>query len=55
VTGLGFNAGWIDFADRGAHTRHGFVGVDQAIVSVKTYRLILKALVYGACADLDVA
>jgi uncharacterized protein YbjT (DUF2867 family) len=27
----GFNAGWIDFADRGAHARKGSVSIDQAI------------------------
>lgn len=30
----GFNAGWIDFADRGAHARKGAIGVDQAIATL---------------------
>jgi uncharacterized protein YbjT (DUF2867 family) len=30
----GFNAGWIDFADRGAHARKGFVNIDQAIATL---------------------
>ena len=30
----GFNAGWIDFADRGAHARKGAVGIDQAIATL---------------------
>jgi uncharacterized protein YbjT (DUF2867 family) len=27
----GFNAGWIDFPDHGAHARKGSIGIDQAI------------------------
>ena len=30
----GFNAGWIDFADRGAHARKGSISVDQAIATL---------------------
>jgi uncharacterized protein YbjT (DUF2867 family) len=30
----GFNAGWIDFADRGAHARKGSIGIDQAITTL---------------------
>lgn len=30
----GFNAGWIDFADRGAHARKGAIGIDQAIATL---------------------
>src|SRR6202166_751434 len=30
----GFNAGWIDFADRGAHARKGSTGIDQAITTL---------------------
>jgi len=30
----GFNAGWIDFAARGAHARKGFVSIDQAIATL---------------------
>ena len=30
----GFNAGWIDFADRGAHARKGSIGIDQAIATL---------------------
>jgi NAD(P)H dehydrogenase (quinone) len=30
----GFNAGWIDFADRGAHARKGSVRIDQAIATL---------------------
>jgi uncharacterized protein YbjT (DUF2867 family) len=30
----GFNAGWIDFADRGAHARKGFTSIDQAITTL---------------------
>jgi NAD(P)H dehydrogenase (quinone) len=30
----GFNAGWIDFADRGAHARKGPTGIDQAIATL---------------------
>ncbi len=30
----GFNAGWIDFADRGAHARKGLIGIDQAIAAL---------------------
>jgi NAD(P)H dehydrogenase (quinone) len=30
----GFNAGWIDFADAGAHARKGFIGIDQAIATL---------------------
>ncbi len=30
----GFNAGWIDFADRGAHARKGSVSIDQAITTL---------------------
>ena len=30
----GFNAGWSDFADRGAHARKGAIGIDQAIATL---------------------
>jgi NAD(P)H dehydrogenase (quinone) len=30
----GFNAGWIDFADGGAHARKGSVSIDQAITTL---------------------
>ncbi len=30
----GFNAGWIDFAERGAHARKGFTSIDQAITTL---------------------
>jgi NAD(P)H dehydrogenase (quinone) len=30
----GFNAGWIDFADRGAHARKGAISIDQAITTL---------------------
>ena len=30
----GFNAGWIDFADRGAHARKGSIGIDQGITTL---------------------
>jgi NAD(P)H dehydrogenase (quinone) len=30
----GFNAGWIDFADRGANARKGSIGIDQAIAAL---------------------
>ena len=30
----GFNAGWIEFADRGAHARRGSIGIDQAIATL---------------------
>jgi len=30
----GFNAGWIDFADRGAHSRKGSISIDQAIATL---------------------
>jgi NAD(P)H dehydrogenase (quinone) len=30
----GFNAGWIDFPNRGANARKGSIGIDQAIVSM---------------------
>jgi uncharacterized protein YbjT (DUF2867 family) len=30
----GFNAGWIDFPDHGAHARKGFIGIDQAIATL---------------------
>jgi NAD(P)H dehydrogenase (quinone) len=30
----GFNAGWIDFADRGAHARRGSISIDQAITTL---------------------
>jgi uncharacterized protein YbjT (DUF2867 family) len=30
----GFNAGWIDFADRGARTRKGQISIDQAITTL---------------------
>ena len=30
----GFSAGWIDFADRGAHARKGAIGIDQAIATL---------------------
>jgi NAD(P)H dehydrogenase (quinone) len=30
----GFNAGWIDFADRGAYARKGSIDIDQAIATL---------------------
>jgi hypothetical protein len=30
----GFNAGWIDFAERGAHARKGSTNIDQAITTL---------------------
>jgi uncharacterized protein YbjT (DUF2867 family) len=30
----GFNAGWIDFVDRGAHARKGSISIDQAITTL---------------------
>jgi uncharacterized protein YbjT (DUF2867 family) len=30
----GFNAGWIDFAERGAHARKGSISIDQAITTL---------------------
>ena len=30
----GFNAGWIDFPDRGAHARKGSISIDQAIATL---------------------
>jgi NAD(P)H dehydrogenase (quinone) len=30
----GFNAGWIDFPDHGAHARKGSIGIDQAIAAL---------------------
>jgi NAD(P)H dehydrogenase (quinone) len=30
----GFNAGWIDFADRGAHARKGSISIEQAIATL---------------------
>lgn len=30
----GFNAGWIDFPNRGADARKGFIGIDQAIAAL---------------------
>jgi NAD(P)H dehydrogenase (quinone) len=30
----GFNAGWIDFADRGAHARRGSISIDQAVTTL---------------------
>ena len=30
----GFNAGWIEFADRGAHARRGSIDIDQAITTL---------------------
>jgi uncharacterized protein YbjT (DUF2867 family) len=30
----GFNAGWIDFADRGAHARKGSISIDQAVTTL---------------------
>lgn len=30
----GFNAGWIDFSDRGAHARKGSISIDQAITTL---------------------
>ena len=30
----GFNAGWIDFPDHGAHARKGSIGIDQAIATL---------------------
>jgi hypothetical protein len=30
----GFNAGWIEFANRGARAREGSIDIEQAIVTV---------------------
>ena len=30
----GFNAGWIDFPNRGANARKGRIGIDQAIATL---------------------
>ncbi|HXC09497.1 MAG TPA: NmrA family NAD(P)-binding protein [Steroidobacteraceae bacterium] len=30
----GFNAGWIDFEDRGAHARKGYINIDRAIATL---------------------
>ena len=30
----GFNAGWIDFPNRGANARKGCIGIDQAIATM---------------------
>jgi uncharacterized protein YbjT (DUF2867 family) len=30
----GFNEGWIDFPDRGAHARKGSIGINQAIAAL---------------------
>jgi hypothetical protein len=30
----GFNEGWIDFPDRGAHARKGAISIDQAIATL---------------------
>src|SRR5271163_4641460 len=30
----GFNAGWIDFSDRGAHARKGSIDINQAIATL---------------------
>jgi NAD(P)H dehydrogenase (quinone) len=30
----GFNSGWIEFADRGAHARKGSISIDQAIATL---------------------
>jgi uncharacterized protein YbjT (DUF2867 family) len=30
----GFNAGWIDFPNRGANSRKGYIGIDQAIATL---------------------
>src|SRR5580700_776745 len=30
----GFNAGWIDFPNHGAHARKGSIGIDQAIATL---------------------
>jgi NAD(P)H dehydrogenase (quinone) len=30
----GFNAGWIDFADRGAHARKGSIGIEEAVTTL---------------------
>jgi len=30
----GFNAGWIDFPDRGAHARKGSIDINQAIATL---------------------
>jgi hypothetical protein len=30
----GFNAGWIDFPNRGADARKGCIGIDQAIATL---------------------
>jgi len=39
----GFNAGWIDFPNRGANARKGGIGIDQAIASLTS---AVTALVY---------
>jgi uncharacterized protein YbjT (DUF2867 family) len=30
----GFNAGWIDFSDRGAHARKGYISIEQAVATL---------------------
>jgi fermentation-respiration switch protein FrsA (DUF1100 family) len=30
-----FNAGWIDFADRGAHARKGSISIEQAVTTLQ--------------------
>jgi hypothetical protein len=30
----GFNAGWIDFPNRGANARKGSIGIDQVIATL---------------------
>jgi hypothetical protein len=30
----GFNAGWIDFSDRGAHARKGSISIEQAVATL---------------------
>jgi hypothetical protein len=32
----GFNQGWIDFADHGAHSRKGMISIDQVIADIVT-------------------
>jgi uncharacterized protein YbjT (DUF2867 family) len=30
----GFNGGWIDFSDRGAHARKGYISIEQAVATL---------------------
>ena len=44
----GFNAGWIDFPNRGANARKGCIGIDQAIAT-----MIQRALMNQPTASVD--